>query len=235
LRSKYRSTSNYNWSKLQLPIYASHKGSTYKDWTSNFTSYLIFNLKDERFIKLLKPFLSGLKYDLRIALFLLPHVALVTLMSGNVAIVNTEFKCILDRVTDQPVMKEHSNLCLQTLFSVTDFLLAWYKNSEDSSSAVIMAGRASIKTFLENIPKNKMAIASLNCKSLARSLLYYEEHMNSDDGTPLDNHLEFLQKIYYALDEADSIAGIAATRKRSTALNEKIVEHESSGIFPFCY
>ena len=73
-----------------------------------------------------------------------------------------------------------------------------------------------------------MAVASLNCKSLARSLLYYEEFMNASSEN-MDNHLEFLQKVYYSLDEPDNIAGIAALRKRTTALSEKIVEHECSG------
>ena len=83
LRSKYRSTSNYNWSKLQLPIYGSPKGNSYKDWTSNYTSYLIHHMKNEKFSKLMKPFLSGLKYDLRLSLFLMPHVIHLTLMSGE--------------------------------------------------------------------------------------------------------------------------------------------------------
>lgn len=129
---------------------------------------------------------------------------------------------------------ENAHLCLQTLFTVLDFLLAWYKNSEEVSTSDqayvdITRGRANIKTFLDNIPKDKMAVASLNCKSLARSLLYYEEFMNASSEN-MDNHLEFLQKVYYSLDEPDNIAGIAALRKRTTALSEKIVEHESSGI-----
>ncbi|XP_066914478.1 serine/threonine-protein kinase ATR-like isoform X3 [Clytia hemisphaerica] len=229
LRSKYRSTSNYNWSKLQLPIYGSPKGSSYKDWTSNYTSYLIHHIKNERFSKLMKPFLSGLKYDLRLSLFLMPHVIHHTLMSGNIALVNTEFKCILEQMNDATTAKKDiTHLCLQTLFSVLDFLSSWYKNTEDTNEAEIITGRANIKTFLDNIPRNKMAIASLNCKSLARSLLYYEEYMNTNS-EHIDNHLEFLQKIYYALDEPDGISGIAATRNRTPTLNEKIFQHRSAG------
>ena len=71
-------------------------------------------------------------------------------------------------------------------------------------------------------------MASLNCKALARSLLYYEEFMNAS-AENMDNHLEFLQKVYCSLDEPDNIAGIAAVRKRTTTLSEKIVEHESAG------
>ena len=52
--------------------------------------------------------------------------------------------------------------------------------------------------------------------------------MNSNS-EHIDNHLEFLQKIYYALDEPDGISGIAATRNRTPTLNEKIVQHRSAG------
>ena len=71
-------------------------------------------------------------------------------------------------MNDTSTAKEITHLCLQTLFSVLDFLSSWYKNTEDTNEAEIITGRANIKTFLDNIPRNKMAIASLNCKSLAR-------------------------------------------------------------------
>ena len=185
-------------------------------------------MNDSNYSKLLKPFLSGLKYDLRLALFLFPHVVLVTLLSGNIALINTEFKYIVDQVAESPIVPETLNLCLQTFFSVLDFLSAWYKDSEDDKNENVRAGRSIIKKFIDGTPKNKMAVASLNCKSLARALLYYEEYINLDSDN-VENHLEFLQKIYYALDEPDGIAGISALRKRATTLSEKIVEHQSSG------
>lgn len=99
LKSKYRSASNYNWGRLKLPVFGGPKGSSFKEWTGNYTSYLIHHVANEnRFSRLIRPFLSGLKYDLRLGLFLLPHVVLVTLMTGNISSVNTEFRYILNQV-----------------------------------------------------------------------------------------------------------------------------------------
>lgn len=230
LRSKYVNTSVYNWSKQQLPLYGSAKGATYRDWTCNYTSYLIHHLSETDLTKLVKPFLSVIKHDLRMALYLLPQVVLVTLStSANNAIIHTEFATIFNLAAASDAVNESLSLCIQTLFSVLDFLTTWYRlRGNDAGSSTVTATKSSVKNFLNSIQKDVLATASLHGKSLARSLMYYEEHI-ATSGESVEEHLQFLQKIYYALDEPDGIAGIAATRKAIATLNEKIVEHESSG------
>ena len=62
--------------------------------------------------------------------------------------------------------------------------------------------------------------------------MYLESHIdNSDD--KLQQNLEMLQKIYYALDEPDGINGVSAVRKGDVSLKEQILQHESSGKYYF--
>ena len=58
--------------------------------------------------------------------------------------------------------------------------------------------------------------------------MYLESYIDNNDEKLQDN-LEMLQKIYYALDEPDGINGVAAVRKGEVSLKEQILEHESSG------
>ena len=41
--------------------------------------------------------------------------------------------------------------------------------------------------------------------------------------------MAFSQKIYVALDEPDGVAGVAAVRTTEAALNEQILQYESTG------
>lgn len=58
--------------------------------------------------------------------------------------------------------------------------------------------------------------------------MYLESYIDNNDEKLQDN-LEMLQRVYYALDEPDGISGIAAVRKVDVSLKEQILEHESSG------
>lgn len=242
LRSKYVNTSVYNWSKQSLPLYGTSKGMAYRDWTCSYTSYLIYHLnRDVKYSKLLKPFISVIKYDLRMALYLFPHVVLVTLSSGQTKFISTEFTHIFSQAAELENVSECLSLCIQTLFSVFDFLVYWCRNNNNTNKLIASDSSQDfddiiirVRKFIDEFPKDILASAALHCKSLSRSLLYYEEYISSSksDGG-VEKHLQFLQKIYYALDEPDGIAGIAATRTQIATLNEKIVEHESSGQFWF--
>jgi len=86
-----------------------------------------------------------------------------------------------------------------------------------------------VKLFLERIPKDLLSKSSLSCNALSRCLMYYEQYIDQQSDSHLEDHLEFLQKIYFSLDEPDGIVGVGATRKHATSLQQQIVEHESSG------
>ena len=52
------------------------------------------------------------------------------------------------------------------------------------------ASRVKIQKFIDSFPHDKVARASLNCKSYARCLLHYEHHMEGDS---VHDHLDTLQ------------------------------------------
>lgn len=235
LQSKYVNSTNYNWSRLSLPIFESVKGSVYKEWICNWTNYMIYKLDSPNPTKVFQPCMSIIKHDLRTALFLLPHVVLSVIQSSNADIVRTDIMAVLQSaMTTETQISEFKNSCAQTVFSILDFLNVWYNNARhatntsSSSSGMLSKNIKYVAMFLKSIPKDILAFSSFHCNALSRSLMYYEEHIELTNGN-VEDHLEFLQKIYYALDEPDGIAGIAATRKKNTSLKEQIIEHESSG------
>ena len=79
-----------------------------------------------------------------------------------------------------------------------------------------------------NLLQTLLAEVAFCCKAAPRALMYLESYIENDDGR-LQNNLEMLQRIYYAIDEPDAISGIAAVRKGDVSLKEQILEHESSG------
>ena len=73
-----------------------------------------------------------------------------------------------------------------------------------------------------------MAYASFHCKAYARALMHFEAFISSQK-QDVQQHLEFIQKLYIALDEPDGVAGVAASRKQQPTLHEQILDQKSSG------
>ena len=209
------------------------KGNSYREWVCNWTNHLIFSLDKVNGAKVFKPCMSIIKHDLRMGLFLLPHVVLSTITSKNTERIHVEIMAVLNSVVETEKVSEFKTSCTQTVFSVLDFLHLWSSNvvnyNYSGNNTDSMEGDVqSVKLFLEKIPKDVIAASSFHCNALSRSLMYYEQYIEQQK-SDIEVHLEFLQKIYYCLDEPDGISGVAATRKKSTSLKEQIIEHESSG------
>ena len=58
--------------------------------------------------------------------------------------------------------------------------------------------------------------------------MHFEAFISSQK-QDVQQHLEFMQKLYIALDEPDGVAGVAASRKQQPTLHEQILDHKSSG------
>lgn len=58
--------------------------------------------------------------------------------------------------------------------------------------------------------------------------MHFEAFISSQK-QDVQQHLEFMQKLYIALDEPDGVAGVAASRKRQPTLHEQILDQKSSG------
>ena len=91
-----------------------------------------------------------------------------------------------------------------------------------------------VQSFLDNIPQLVRALAAFRCKSYARALMHYELHFRAERKYKSDLELQpiysHLQKIYSHLDEVDGLEGIA-TKFIKPSLDEKILEHESCGMW----
>ena len=58
--------------------------------------------------------------------------------------------------------------------------------------------------------------------------MHFEAFISSQK-QDVQQRLEFMQKLYIALDEPDGVAGVAASRKQQPTLHEQILDHKSSG------
>ena len=138
---------------------------------------------------------------------------------------------------------------MQTLFTLTDHLTVWVRsrrqNLSNQADKARRDGRVlddldpeidsailAVEQFLSNLPQKLMSDASYSCGAYARALLHFEQHIRLQRDTmgkealqPLYAHM---QRIYAHLDEPDGMEGIS-TLLLSPALEQQILEHESSG------
>lgn len=82
--------------------------------------------------------------------------------------------------------------------------------------------------FLDGIPQETLATASFHCKAYARSLMHFEQFIEKSE-EDLQQHLNSIQRLYWALNEPDGVVGVAAVRKCPASLEDEILEHKSAG------
>ena len=89
-----------------------------------------------------------------------------------------------------------------------------------------------VRTILDAIPPDLMATRSLEFKSYARSLLYWEQHIRQERAKRLNTDLEplyeRLQHIYTHIDEPDGMSGISANLP-TLDIEQQILEHRKAG------
>lgn len=89
-----------------------------------------------------------------------------------------------------------------------------------------------VRTILDAIPPDLMGQRSLECKSYARSLLYWEQHIRQKRNDLPENDLEplyeQLQHIYTHIDEPDGMAGISA-KLPTLDIDQQILEYRKAG------
>ncbi|KAF8405476.1 hypothetical protein HHK36_010382 [Tetracentron sinense] len=95
-----------------------------------------------------------------------------------------------------------------------------------------------VSELLAAIPKVTLARASFRCQAYARSLLYFESHVQGKSGSfnPAaersgifeDEDVSFLMEIYSGLDEPDGLSGLAHLRK-SSSLHDQLLINKKAG------
>lgn len=155
------------------------------------------------------------------------------------------------------------HMSAQTVFSVLDHLTRWLRHRQTvlslqspSTSSTTSSGKVtrasnnsasdcnvsvvdsdkdycSVKTFLDCIPQDVLAVASYNCGAYMRAFMHHELHFRSYTASGMPRNapetLDFLLKLYVAVDEPDGVAGIIAVQNVPLSLEQQILAFESVG------
>lgn len=243
LDSKY-SVHLGDMSERKMPIY--RYSSSYKDWVQHWTNHLIGTVQGDFAKALFGIFRSVIRdHDLGIAQYILPHLVLNVLVLGEpeqALEIQKELIAVLeDQVTPSTDYEpERRLLSAQVVFGLLDHVNLWMRSRTQNRSkqsrrvqSETDAALSKVQTNMKSISQELMAIASLQCRAYARSLLNFEQEIRvlrkrgkGDDD--LQKHYENMHLIYANLDEPDGMEGIS-TRIVSPSLEHQIREHESTG------
>ncbi|KAJ3131138.1 hypothetical protein HK100_006742 [Physocladia obscura] len=236
--------------QLSSPIYLHASG--FKDWLQFWVVDLMSKATGKYAARVFKHCTKVVENEnISIAIYLLPRLVLNILTKCSPDCANeilTEFTAVLDDAGND----EKQQLSSQTIFQLIDYLTVWIRSrrreagrqrialakktgrffNQDDTEDDKDGPRQRVATFLNGIPTILMAEASYRCKSYARALLHFEQHMRQERKTKTELQMQpvygFLQKIYANLDEPDGMEGLS-TKFLNPTLEQQILEHESAG------
>lgn len=189
--------------------------------------------------------------DIAIAAFLLPFAALNVLLSGIVDERN-QLRVEILSILQQPMEGDHQTQesirqCSESVFEILDYMTKWlHPRKKKLDSAVARgdrgeftiqnakAGVDEVEQLLASIPADIISQRAIECKSYARALFHWEQHIRTsadvvnledDEG---DARLERLQEIYAQIDEPDGIEGISS-QLQVLNIEQQILEHRKAG------
>ncbi|XP_062573409.1 serine/threonine-protein kinase ATR-like [Saccostrea cucullata] len=246
LSSKYIVNKKSDFSQLTKPIYySSERTRKFEDWVHTWTSYLSSKVKNEKAFEVFRACGALIKHVVGVALYILPYVVLEVVVDGSEEDkkeISEEIKEVLNRTRktdnkDRPISHSH-HLSAQTVFSVLDYLVKW-KRFQAQRAPVSYPGRekpsyltepryVAVTRFLETTPQDLLADACHSCKAYTRALMHLEQLLSSK-GQNIQDHLDFMQKLYVDMDEPDGVYGVASIRQAQPTVMEEILAHESLG------
>eukprot|EP00731_Ephydatia_muelleri_P024256 Em0016g527a len=236
-------TSSYSASISERPtsagsIFKCSKPVSYHVWVQKWTAMLIHQLEDSFAKSLLLPCSLIFKHDIHPAIHVVPHVLTLILSQGTAGAqeqIHKEIMAVLNYCAhSKNSSHDSSHACVQTIFGVLDHLKVWLRKKFSSGDdrkpkdQRQTAEMAKVQDFLKSIPQDVLALSAFRCRAFARSLMYIESYLQANRETEQRN-LGFLQRLYVSLNEADSIAGIAALKNSEPSLTDQITRHESEG------
>ncbi|KAJ3252885.1 serine/threonine-protein kinase M1 [Chytriomyces hyalinus] len=241
--------------QIASPIYSSATG--FKDWLQLWVVDLMSKATGQYAKRILSVCMKAVESDnIGIALYLLPRLVLNVLTGGNSDYCKAllkEFNAVLNDAvgTSSAANSEKRQLSSQTIFHLVDHLTVWIRTRRrDAGKQRLMMARKSgrfanmeedddrdiprqrVASFMSEIPTILMAEASYRCKSYARALLHFEQHIRHELKTKsqleMQSTYEFFQQIYSHLEEPDGVEGIS-TKFLTPTIEQQIREHESGG------
>ncbi|XP_075058037.1 serine/threonine-protein kinase ATR [Mixophyes fleayi] len=256
LNTRYKSSRKaVNWAKIKKPIYLSRLGNNFADWSASWAGYLITKVRHELARKVFNCCSIMMKHDYKVTIYLLPHILVYVLLGCNKddqKEVHAEIMAVLKHEDPwvrrlQDNASDLSQLSTQTVFSMLDHLTHWAREKfqalHSEKTSIKPGGRTevksvsqeddgeyqNVKSFLELIPQDTLAVASFRSKAYTRAVMHFESFI-MEKKQEIQGHLGFLQKLYAAMHEPDGVAGVSAIRKKEASLKEQILEHESIGL-----
>ncbi|EME41530.1 hypothetical protein DOTSEDRAFT_55328 [Dothistroma septosporum NZE10] len=196
-------------------------------------------------------------HDLAIARFVLPYAILNVVIGGTVPEVEgltTEFLALLRSRSTLPQEQESIRLCSESVFGVLDYLATWLRGKKQQLAATRteayktghspaefdeardMGQIETVEIFLASIPADIIAEKAVDCRSYARALFHWEQHIRkkrslipSPRMTEQHESLyDKLQDIYSQIDEPDGLEGLAV-RLPIISEDQQAFNHAKSG------
>ncbi|KAL8900267.1 MAG: hypothetical protein Q9207_005780 [Kuettlingeria erythrocarpa] len=256
LNSKYVVSTPVAQAATTYPIFC--PGTGHGQWLRSFTYDLLQQGQGDNVDELFKVLRRVIRtQEAPISTFLLPFAALNVIISGSEpqrVAVGREFLVVLSHPLPEgdPATKNSLVRCSQNIFQVLDYLSRWTQEkkkvisvpkastsrSSPSSDAidVTAAHIHRVEATISMIPAEIIARRAVDCKSYARALFYWEQHIreqrfNHSDGESkedLEPLYERLQQIYTQIDEPDGIEGISS-HLQVLNIDQQILEHRKAG------
>ncbi|KIW57017.1 hypothetical protein PV05_05622 [Exophiala xenobiotica] len=189
--------------------------------------------------------------DTSIPAFLLPFAVVNLIVSGieqNSQDIVAEITSILSLSLEgqDRRVQDDIRLCSQTVFEVLDYMSSWHQHKRkqhalgmaksDRGYNDLLLGAAaeqikSIERVLEQIAPDILAQRALECRSYARALFHWEQHIRKLETDNVQSELQRLQDIYAQIDEPDGIEGISS-RMHVLDIEQQVLEHRKAGRWP---
>ena len=245
--SKYRVQQMREPEKRQYPLYT--PGMAHKDWIRALVTDFLHRAPGNN-IRLIYDICCRIiqGQDLAIPSFLLPYTVLTLITSG----IEKDFQDVLAEILNilqQPLIgqdrqvQEDIRSCSQSIFDILDYFSRYLqhrrkgytqavRNDRGGSDVGIQVAEEHIKAverLLGQIPPDILSRRAIECKSYARALFHWEQHIRkSGSGVRTDADLARLQDIYAQIDEPDGIEGISANMA-FVSVEGRVLEHKKAG------
>jgi serine/threonine-protein kinase ATR len=189
--------------------------------------------------------------DIAVAAFLLPFTALNVLLSG-IADEGVQLRAEILSILQQPMEGDHQTQesirqCSESVFEILDYMTRWlHQRKKKLDSAIARgdrgestiqnakAGVDDVEQLLGSIPADVISQRAIECKSYARALFHWEQHIRAStnvvnlEENEGDARLERLQEIYAQIDEPDGIEGISS-QLQVLNIDQQVLEHRKAG------
>lgn len=221
---------------------------SYREWVDKFSLNLISMIKSKSTQRVLYACSYVFKYNLKLAEFLLPRAIVYMIINqpADSTIIRKEVMAIveedvgvstqdLDNVYSEDVRGNSQTLhfqCANMIFCALDLVERSHLNMRTSKAQTTLtsAQLESMRDFLSFIPKDRLALLASKCRSHARALRYFEQHLATNKNN-FNKYATDLQRIYVALDDTYEAASVENIRTSQPSINDDIANYEACGKF----